>query len=122
MVQANEQRATAAVIDHRTRVVDSQRRKRRGLEFWTCEWRTATPRTARSVGECGDAREFGDLVGGPCDLCQGVLGDDEDEPESELVLEGVVLEDVEESELVVDAEPDEAVVVEELEEPRASFL
>jgi hypothetical protein len=51
-----------------------------------------------------------------------VLGVDEDEPESELVLEGVVLEDVEESELVVDAEPDEAVAVEELEEPRASFL
>ena len=75
-----------------------------------------------SVGECGDARESGDLVGGPCGLCQGVLGVDEDEPESELVLEGVVLEDVEESELVVDAEPDEAVVVEELEEPRASFL
>ena len=56
------------------------------------------------------------------DLCQGVLGVDEDEPESELVLEGVVLEDVEESELVVDAEPDEAVVVAVLEEPRASFL
>jgi hypothetical protein len=71
-----------------------------------------------------------------------VLGVDEDEPESELVLEDVVLEDVvledvvledvvledvvledvEESELVVDAEPDAAVVVEELEEPRASFL
>jgi hypothetical protein len=51
-----------------------------------------------------------------------VLGVDEDEPESELGLEGVVLEVVEESELVVDAEPDEAVVVEELEEPRASFL
>ena len=85
-----------------------------------------------SVGECGDARESGDLVGGPCDLCQGVLGVDEDEPESELVLEGVVLEDVvledvvledvEESELVVDAESDDAEVVEELEEPRASFL
>jgi hypothetical protein len=51
-----------------------------------------------------------------------VLGVDEDEPESELVLEGVVLDDVAESELVVDAEPDEAAVVEELEEPRASFL
>jgi len=51
-----------------------------------------------------------------------VLGVDEDEPESELVLEGVVLDDVEESELVVDAEPDDADVVEELEEPRASFL
>ena len=84
------------------------------------------------MGECGDAREFADLVGGPCDLCQGVLGVVDDEPESELVLEvvaledvvleGVVLEDVEESELVVDAEPDAAVVVEELEEPRASFL
>ncbi len=84
------------------------------------------------MGECGDAREFGDLVGGPCDLCQGVLGVDEDEPESELVLEDVVLEDVvledvvlegvEESELVVDAESDDAEVVEELEEPRASFL
>ncbi len=66
-------------------------------------------------------------MGGPCDLCQGVLGVDEDEPESELVLEGVVLEDVvledvEESELVVDAESDDAEVVEELEEPRASFL
>ena len=80
-----------------------------------------------SAGECGDARESSDLVGGPCDLCQGVLGVDEDEPESELVLEGVVLEDVvledvEESELVVDAESDDAEVVEELEEPRASFL
>ena len=80
-----------------------------------------------SVGECGDARESGHFVGGPCDLCQGVLGVVDDEPESELVLEdvvleGVVLEDVEESELVVDAEPDAAVVVEELEEPRASFL
>jgi len=89
------------------------------------------------VGECGDAREFGHPAGGPCGLCQGVLGVDEDEPESELVLEDVVLEDVvledvvledvvledvEESELVVDAEPDAAVVVEELEEPRASFL
>jgi len=99
------------------------------------------------VGECGDAREFGHSAGGPCGLCQGVLGVDEDEPESELVLEDVVLEDVvledvvledvvledvvledvvledvEESELVVDAEPDAAVVVEELEEPRASFL
>ena len=62
----------------------------------------------------------------------GVLGVDEDEPESELVLEDVVLEDVvledvvlegvEESELVVDAESDDAEVVEELEEPRASFL
>ena len=66
-------------------------------------------------------------MGGPCDLCQGVLGVDEDEPESELVLEGVVLEDVvledvEESELVVDADSDDAEVVEELEEPRASFL
>lgn len=80
-----------------------------------------------SAGECGDARESGDLVGGPCDLCQGVLGVDEDEPESEPVLEGVVLvdvvlEDVEEPELVVDAESDDAEVVEELEEPRASFL
>ena len=80
-----------------------------------------------SAGECGDAREFGDLVGGPCGLCQGVLGVDEDEPESEPVLEGVVLvdvvlEDVEEPELVVDAESDDAEVVEELEEPRASFL
>ena len=80
-----------------------------------------------SVGECGDVRESGHFVGGPCDLCQGVLGVDEDEPESELVLEGVVLEDVvledvEESELVVDAESDDAEVVEELEEPRASFL
>jgi hypothetical protein len=74
------------------------------------------------VGECGDAREFSPLVGGPCDLCQGVLGVDEDEPESELVLAGVVLEYVEESELVVDAEPADAEVVEELEEPRASFL
>ena len=74
------------------------------------------------MGECGDARESGHFVGGPCDLCQGVLGVDEDEPESELVLEGVVLEDVEESELVVDAESDDAEVVEELEEPRASFL
>ena len=89
------------------------------------------------MGECGDAREFGHPAGGPCGLCQGVLGVDEDEPESELVLEDVVLEDVvledvvledvvledvEESELVVDAEPDAAVVVEELEEPRASFL
>lgn len=74
------------------------------------------------MGECGDARESGDLLGGPCDLCQGVLGVDEDEPESELVLEEVVLEDVEESELVVDAESDDAEVVEELEEPRASFL
>jgi hypothetical protein len=56
-----------------------------------------------------------------------VLGVDEDEPESEPVLEGVVLvdvvlEDVEEPELVVDAESDDAEVVEELEEPRASFL
>jgi len=80
-----------------------------------------------SAGECGDARESVDLVGGPCDLCQGVLGVDEDEPESEPVLEGVVLvdvvlEDVEEPELVVDAESDDAEVVEELEEPRASFL
>jgi hypothetical protein len=80
-----------------------------------------------SAGECGDARESSDLVGGPCDLCQGVLGVDEDEPESEPVLEGVVLvdvvlEDVEEPELVVDAESDDAEVVEELEEPRASFL
>ena len=75
-----------------------------------------------SAGECGDARESGDLVGGPCDLCQGVLGVDEDEPESEPVLEDVVLEVVEESELVVDAESDDAEVVEELEEPRASFL
>ncbi len=79
------------------------------------------------MGECGDARESGDLVGGPCDLCQGVLGVDEDEPESELepedvVPEGVVLEGVEESELVVEAEPADAEVVEELEEPRASFL
>jgi hypothetical protein len=65
---------------------------------------------------------LGHLAGGPCGLCQGALGVDEDEPESELVLEGVVLEDVEESELVVDAEPDDADVVEELEEPRASFL
>ena len=46
------------------------------------------------MGECGDARESGDLVGGPCGLCQGVLGVDEDEPESELVLEGVVLHNV----------------------------
>ena len=74
------------------------------------------------MGECGDARESGHFRGGPCDLCQGVLGVDEDEPESELVLEGVVLEDVEESELVVDAESDDAEVVEELEEPRVSFL
>ena len=74
------------------------------------------------MGECGDARELGHLAGGPCGLCQGVLGVEEDEPESELVLAGVVLEDVEESELVVDAEPDAADVVEELEEPRASFL
>jgi hypothetical protein len=51
-----------------------------------------------------------------------VLGVDEDEPESEPVLEDVVLEVVEESELVVDAESDDAEVVEELEEPRASFL
>jgi hypothetical protein len=39
-----------------------------------------------------------------------------------VVLVDVVLEDVEEPELVVDAESDDAEVVEELEEPRASFL
>lgn len=55
-------------------------------------------------------------------FAQEALGVDDDEPESVFGVDGVVLDGVEESELLVDEVVDEADEPEELDEPRASFL
>ena len=55
-------------------------------------------------------------------FAQEALGVDDDEPESVFGVDGVVLDGVDESELLVDEAADEADEPEELDEPRASFL
>lgn len=55
-------------------------------------------------------------------FAQEALGVDEEEPESELVVDAGALEALDDSDVLVEDEVDDPDEPEELEDPRASFL